>query len=88
MKTLNIMGAREFWASKGKLYPCPNPQHDFKFGRVMGYWQWADDCWSYIDSSGSLQNFLFHIGTVENTNNTKALKVILWKLIVMVGVIK
>jgi len=35
MKTLNIMGAREFWASKGKLYPCPNPQHDFKFGRVI-----------------------------------------------------
>jgi len=88
LASLDVAETREFWASKGKLYPRPNHPHDFKIGRIMGYWQWADDCWSYIDSSGSMQNFLFHVGTVENKNGTKVYKLILWKFILMIGLIK
>lgn len=80
------MTAREEFERQGKLYPCPNPAHHFRFWRVIGQWRWAQDKWSTLTDSGTLQNDVMRIGSMETTDGLKGYCVVLWKFSLMFGI--
>ena len=80
--------ARVLWKAKGKLYPCPNPTHDFQIGRLMGQWTWAKDSWSEVNSNGNLQTNFIRIGYLETLEGLKGYNMILWKLNIIFGFTK
>jgi hypothetical protein len=68
------------------LKPCPNPGHEFKFGRLMGEWRRAADCWSQLVGD-KLQTLWFSIHTTKSTDNLTIYCLTVWKLKVIVGVV-
>lgn len=69
------------------LKKCPNPSHEFKIGKLMGEWIWAEECWSQLQG-GKLQTFFFSFHKIETTDNLKAYSVVIWKLKIIWGFIK
>lgn len=80
------MSAREEFEKQGKLYPCPNPSHPFRVGRLIGQWRWAKDCWSTLSESGTLHNHFLVIDSVDTVDGLKAYQLVIWKFSLMVGV--
>lgn len=80
------MTPREHFTSIGRLYECPNPPHDFAFGRVLGTWRWARECWSDLTDRGSLTTHFIDIGTIENAQGTKGLRIVIWRFMLLVGI--
>ena len=68
------------------LKSCPNPAHEFKFGRLMGEWRWAEDCWSQLVGD-RLQTLWFSIHTTTSTDKLTIYCLTIWKLKVIVGVV-
>jgi hypothetical protein len=79
--------ARVLWKAKGKLYPCPNPPHDFQVGRLMGQWTWAEDCWSEVSSNGHLHNIYFRCCSIETLSGLKSYSLTVWKLNIIIGIL-
>jgi len=76
---------RQQWKDRGKLYPCANRVHEFKIGRLIGEWQWAQDCWSEVSANGSMHNYALGIYSVNWLSGLRAWKVIIWKLSIIFG---
>lgn len=68
------------------LKPCANKTHEFKFGKLMGEWIWAEDCWSQLVDD-KLQTFWFSIHTTETVDGLKIYSLTAWKLKVIIGII-
>jgi len=66
------------------LKSCANPRHTFEFGRFMGEWIWAEDCWSQIVDD-KLQTLLFAIHTTERVDGLKIISFTAWRLKIMMG---
>lgn len=77
--------SRQHFEAMGRLYPCPNPPHEFSLGRLIGQWQWAKESWGHIDDSGNLVTVFAGITVVETPDGLNLLMITLWKLCVMVG---
>lgn len=74
------MSYRDKWREVGELFDCPNPAHEFKFGRVVGYWQWAKSCWSNVSEVGTMTNYGLCLCTLNSLDGIKAYKVVVWRL--------
>lgn len=79
--------ARKFY----DVHPCPNPPHEFKIGNLMGEWQIAQDCWSYLlgdntDSRSTCVDCWVHIGKHKRLQIT-CYNVIIYKLKITIGFI-
>ena len=64
---------------------CPNPRHDFSIGRLVGVWQMASDYWCVLDGS-MRRNYVFHIGSVDDTGGSRIYQIYLWKLSIQFGI--
>lgn len=51
---------------RNEIKPCPNPQHKFTIGRLLGIWQWASDCWAILDRDNQTRVHWLHLGRVYN----------------------
>lgn len=76
---------RKAWKERGELYPCPNPSHPFQIGRLMGQWQWANDCWSSVSATGVMSNYGLCFCTLNTLNGVKVYKIIVWRLSVLLA---
>jgi hypothetical protein len=68
------------------LKKCSNPSHEFKIGKLMGEWIWAEDCWAQLVDD-KLQTFWFSIHTTETVDRLKIYCLTVWKLKVIVGIV-
>jgi hypothetical protein len=84
----DVLSPRDQWKLRGKLYPCPNPSHDFKIGKLVGQWTMAEDCWSIVTSTGNMHNYLIGIHTIEWLTGEKAFSITIWKLKIIMGFMK
>jgi hypothetical protein len=66
------------------LKPCTNKNHEFKIGKLMGEWIWANDHWSQLVDD-KLQTLWFSIHTTETVDGLKIHSFTCWKLKVIVG---
>lgn len=81
------MTPREYFTLVGKLTKCPNPAHNFQWGRLIGSWQWASDYWNTLTDDGTLQNNYIRIGTAEDQTDLKIYVLIVWKFALIFGFI-
>jgi|ERR1035437_2227226 hypothetical protein len=75
---------RERFRAKGDLWNCTNPAHDFQLGKLMGQWQWANECWSEITEGldgkeGKMLNFGLCLGKVIGIDDRYFYKIIIWR---------
>ena len=66
---------------------CPNPRHPFEFGRFMGEWIWAKDCWAQLVDY-KLQTMWVSIHTTKRIDGLSLLSVVVWKFKLSVGIVK
>lgn len=76
---------RKYFETAGKLYPCPNPPHEFELGRIIGQWRWAKDSWGDTNNSGNLVTTWLGISKIENPDGLCLVSVVIWKLLFMFG---
>ena len=77
--------SKEHWKKNGKLFPCPNPAHEFQFKRMLGQWRWAKDAWSIVEINGNLKTMYFDISKTESPEGMTIYGLILWKFSLIVG---
>ncbi len=80
--------SRHYFESVGKLFPCPNPRHEFQFWRVIGSWQWAKKAWCHMNDSGNMVTTFVGITTTETPDGLRLTTLTLWKFCLMIGVSK
>ncbi len=66
------------------LKPCTNPYHDFKFGRLMGQWQIANDCWSQLCGQHMQTQHFCYYG-IKDVKGLKGYVLVIGKLKVIWG---
>lgn len=77
--------SREHFEAVGKLYPCPNPRHEFSIGRMIGQWQWAKEAWSHMNDTGNLVTTWLGVSKTETPDGLCLVSVTIWKLCVIAG---
>jgi hypothetical protein len=76
---------RAIFEKQGKLFPCPNPVHFFKLGRLTGGWQWAETYWSTLSADGSLRTDFVRFGISEKVGGEKLYGIVIYKLSITFG---
>lgn len=79
------MSARAQFQAQGKLFPCPNPVRSFRFGRLIGHFQWAKDQWSVLDDAGVLHTYGLHLGRIETVDGRKGWQLVAWRFSLLLG---
>ena len=80
--------SREYFERAGKLYPCPNPIHEFGFGRVIGSWQLGKAGWSIMNDKGGLVTFVLSLHKVELPNGQFLHTLVIGKFSLTIGVVE
>lgn len=64
------------------LFKCPNPIKEFKLGKFVFMYQWAEEIWEK-DVDGFRETYYVKVNKVDNGQN-KALNLLVWKLSVYI----
>ena len=77
--------SRQYFTDAGKLFPCPNPPHEFSVGRLLGQWRWAKESWSHMNDAGNLVTTWIGITRTETPDGVWLVSITIWKLCVIIG---
>lgn len=80
-----MIAAMEHFESNRKLFPCPNPPHSFRLGRLIWQFRWASEAWTNLSSRGHLQTHWLKVGKSENIEGTVIYTVIVGKASIIFG---
>lgn len=67
-----------------KMFPCPNPIHEFEYGSFMGQWQIAEEYWSQIVDK-TRQDIWFGVYRLNTIQGLVGHVIIIWKLKIIFG---
>ena len=67
--------------------PCPNKEHFFEVGRLLGSWQIAEDNWSVVlEHSQTMRTEIISFTTVKHVDGIKFYSLTLFKLKILWGI--
>lgn len=65
------------------MYPPKGQSRGWSIGRLALRWQWGEECWCELTDRGWLTHHFIALGTVEDKDSTKGVRLCLWRLIVV-----
>lgn len=68
-----------------KITTCTNPKHNFRFGKLIGQWQIANDMWVNITDGGNEITHWIRLGKFRDQDNAIIYELVIWKLSVIWG---
>lgn len=67
--------------------PCPNKEHFFEIGRLLGSWQIAEDNWSVVlEHSQTMRTEIISFVSVQSVDGIKFYSLTLFKLKILWGI--
>ena len=66
------------------IHPCPNPIHEFEYGRLIGQWQMAQEYWSQLVGE-TRQDIWFSVYRLKSIEGLVGHCVVIWKFKLIFG---